>query len=88
MVSGFEFVLVGLAAVAAGVVNALAGGGTLITFPMLIAVGIPADSNSEPRRAVVSSQSPDRTMRVTRGKRTVSTASGLSAENGAAGSST
>src|SRR3972149_2916753 len=42
MVSGFEFVLVGLAAVAAGVVNALAGGGTLITFPMLIAVGVPA----------------------------------------------
>jgi hypothetical protein len=42
MLSGFEFVLVGLAAVAAGAVNALAGGGTLITFPMLIAVGIPA----------------------------------------------
>jgi uncharacterized membrane protein YfcA len=40
--SGFEFVLVGLAAVAGGVVNALAGGGTLITFPMLTAVGIPA----------------------------------------------
>src|SRR3972149_4424423 len=42
MVSGFEFVLVGLAAVPAGVVNALAGGGTLITFPMLIAMGVPA----------------------------------------------
>jgi uncharacterized membrane protein YfcA len=42
MLSGFEFVLVGLAAVAAGAVNALAGGGTLITFPMLVAVGIPA----------------------------------------------
>jgi len=42
MVSGFEFALVGLAAVAAGVVNALAGGGTLITFPMLMAVGVPA----------------------------------------------
>jgi uncharacterized membrane protein YfcA len=27
---------------AAGAVNALAGGGTLITFPMLVAVGIPA----------------------------------------------
>jgi len=40
--SGFEFVLVGLAAIAGGAVNALAGGGTLITFPMLIAVGIPA----------------------------------------------
>jgi uncharacterized membrane protein YfcA len=42
MISGLEFVLVGLAAIAAGAVNALAGGGTLITFPMLIAVGVPA----------------------------------------------
>lgn len=42
MLSGLDFVLVGLAAVAAGAVNALAGGGTLITFPMLTAVGIPA----------------------------------------------
>lgn len=42
MMDGAELVLVGLAAVAAGAVNALAGGGTLITFPMLIAVGIPA----------------------------------------------
>lgn len=33
--------LVGLAAVAAGAVNALAGGGTLISFPMLLAVGVP-----------------------------------------------
>jgi uncharacterized membrane protein YfcA len=33
---------VGGAAVAAGAVNALAGGGTLITFPALTAVGIPA----------------------------------------------
>lgn len=36
-----EFTLVGLAAVAAGSVNALAGGGTLISFPMLTAVGVP-----------------------------------------------
>jgi uncharacterized membrane protein YfcA len=42
MLSGFDFVLVGLAALAAGLVNALAGGGTLITFPMLTAVGVPA----------------------------------------------
>src|SRR5512139_512402 len=34
--------IVGLAAVAGGAVNALAGGGTLITFPMLTAIGIPA----------------------------------------------
>ncbi len=37
-----DFVLVGLAALAAGAINALAGGGTLITFPMLTAVGVPA----------------------------------------------
>ena len=29
------------AAVAAGLVNALAGGGTLITFPMLVLLGRP-----------------------------------------------
>lgn len=40
--SGVEYLLVTLAAVAAGAVNALAGGGTLITFPMLTAVGVPA----------------------------------------------
>lgn len=34
--------LLGLAAMAAGAVNALAGGGTLITFPALTAVGLPA----------------------------------------------
>jgi hypothetical protein len=33
--------LAGLAAIAAGLVNALAGGGTLITFPMLVFLGIP-----------------------------------------------
>ncbi len=38
----WEFLLVGVAAVAGGAVNALAGGGTLITFPMLTAVGIPS----------------------------------------------
>ena len=37
-----DFVLAGLAAVAAGLVNALAGGGTLITFPMLTALGVSA----------------------------------------------
>ncbi len=42
MITGWEFVWVALAAVAAGAVNALAGGGTLITFPMLTAVGVPA----------------------------------------------
>jgi uncharacterized membrane protein YfcA len=42
MPNGFELVLVGLAALAAGVVNALAGGGTLITFPVLTFLGIPA----------------------------------------------
>src|SRR5512138_672185 len=42
MLTGLDFVLVALAALAAGAVNALAGGGTLITFPMLTAVGVPA----------------------------------------------
>lgn len=36
------YILVTLAAVAAGFINALAGGGTLITFPVLMAVGLPA----------------------------------------------
>jgi uncharacterized protein len=36
-----DYILIGLAAVGAGLVNALAGGGTLITFPTLIAIGIP-----------------------------------------------
>ncbi|BBL73406.1 sulfite exporter TauE/SafE family protein [Methylomagnum ishizawai] len=40
--SGIEWALVALAALAAGAVNALAGGGTLITFPLLTAVGLPA----------------------------------------------
>jgi len=42
MLDHIDLVLVGLAAMAAGVVNALAGGGTLITFPVLTAVGLPA----------------------------------------------
>ena len=42
MPQGLDFVLIGLAALAAGAINALAGGGTLITFPVLIAVGVPA----------------------------------------------
>jgi hypothetical protein len=37
-----QFLLAALAAIAAGAVNALAGGGTLITFPMLVALGVPA----------------------------------------------
>lgn len=42
MLTGMEFILIGFAAMAAGAVNALAGGGTLITFPMLRFLGIPA----------------------------------------------
>ncbi len=38
------YVFAGLAAVAAGLINALAGGGTLITFPVLMAVGLPSVS--------------------------------------------
>lgn len=36
-----DFILIGLAAVAAGFINAIAGGGTLISFPALLAVGVP-----------------------------------------------
>lgn len=41
MLSGFDYVLIGLAGIGAGFVNAIAGGGTLITFPALTAVGVP-----------------------------------------------
>jgi len=41
MLGGFDLIIVGLAAMVGGGVNALAGGGTLLTFPMLLAVGIP-----------------------------------------------
>src|SRR5919108_1132405 len=39
---GLDFVIACLAALAAGAVNALAGGRTLITFPMLTFLGVPA----------------------------------------------
>ena len=42
MLTPLQYLLVALAAVGAGLINALAGGGTLITFPMLTFVGIPA----------------------------------------------
>ncbi|MFA5873940.1 MAG: sulfite exporter TauE/SafE family protein [Anaerolineales bacterium] len=38
------YVFAALAAIAAGMINALAGGGTLITFPVLMAIGLPAVS--------------------------------------------
>jgi hypothetical protein len=42
MLTPFDFLLAALAALAAGTVNALAGGGTLITFPTLTFLGVPA----------------------------------------------
>jgi uncharacterized membrane protein YfcA len=42
VLSASDLALAGLAAVAAGATNALAGGGTLITFPTLTALGLPA----------------------------------------------
>jgi len=36
-----ELAAVGVAAIVGGAVSALAGGGTLITFPVLLAVGVP-----------------------------------------------
>jgi uncharacterized membrane protein YfcA len=38
----WQFFLIGIGAFLAGGVNALAGGGTLITFPLLTAMGLPA----------------------------------------------
>jgi len=40
MLTAAELALAGLAAVAAGLINALAGGGTLVSFPTLLAMGI------------------------------------------------
>ena len=40
MLAWYQYILIGLAAVSAGFINALAGGGTLITFPTLIAMGV------------------------------------------------
>jgi uncharacterized membrane protein YfcA len=42
LLTSFDFILIALASVGAGFVNAVAGGGTLITFPVLTAVGVPA----------------------------------------------
>lgn len=39
-----SYLIVVLSALAAGMINALAGGGTLLTFPVLMAIGIPAVS--------------------------------------------
>jgi hypothetical protein len=39
-----DYIFAALSAIAAGTINALAGGGTLITFPVLLAVGLPAIS--------------------------------------------
>lgn len=36
------FLISGIAAMAAGIINAIAGGGTLISFPVLVFLGIPA----------------------------------------------
>lgn len=41
MMSIPNYIFAGLAAIAAGLINALAGGGTLITFPVLMAIGLP-----------------------------------------------
>ncbi len=41
MPQGLDYLTIGLAALAAGAVNAVAGGGTLISFPVMTALGIP-----------------------------------------------
>jgi uncharacterized membrane protein YfcA len=42
MTGEWDLVFVAIAALAAGAVNAIAGGGTLLTFPALTAMGVPA----------------------------------------------
>jgi hypothetical protein len=42
MPTGVDALIIGAAALAAGLINSLAGGGTLISFPVLTALGIPA----------------------------------------------
>jgi uncharacterized membrane protein YfcA len=42
MLNGLNIILASLAAILAGAVNALVGGGTLITFPVLTFLGVPA----------------------------------------------
>lgn len=42
MLDWYHYIFIGLAALVGGFVNAIAGGGTLITFPVLTAVGLPA----------------------------------------------
>lgn len=39
--TSWDLLIAALAAVGAGAINALAGGGTLISFPVLVAVGVP-----------------------------------------------
>lgn len=41
-ISGLAHLAAGAAAVGAGIVNAVAGGGTLISFPILTAIGVPS----------------------------------------------
>jgi uncharacterized membrane protein YfcA len=42
MLTPLDYVLIALAGAGGGLVNAIAGGGTLITFPALTALGVPA----------------------------------------------
>lgn len=42
MLDWYHYLMIGFAAMAGGFINAIAGGGTLITFPVLTAVGLPA----------------------------------------------
>ena len=41
MISALDFLILFAAALAAGLFNALAGGGSIFTFPALVAIGVP-----------------------------------------------
>jgi uncharacterized membrane protein YfcA len=57
-VSGLEVVTLAVAGFIAGVVNALAGGGTFFTFAVMVAFGMPAlDANATSAVALVRAAS-------------------------------
>ena len=42
----FDYAVAGVASLAAGAINGIAGGGTLVSFPALLAIGVPALSSN------------------------------------------
>src|SRR4051794_26716315 len=55
--SWFQLVVLGLAGLVGGFVNTLAGGGSLVTLPALLLLGLPADVANATNRVGVLAQS-------------------------------